>query len=287
MDDSQNQQRIISQKKLDEIMAVSCILSDEHTIELPANISCLLNSNVENIENCKIENWEIKIILFKLTEKQTNIHVNLGENYPNQALASCKISSTFLPKLLVQEINQQINGLVEIAGQHGDEALYQVIEFVSDEIEKQDQQHQKQVNPPENNQDNNKIQNEHVQNNITLLVRVDHMRDQANYIKQLKKWAQDLNISGCVVIFGKIIRVVLQGTKISIKEMTKLWKTVSIDVDSKGRKCKERMIDILIEQDCQSEISGIFVFEEVSSLQGLLNILISHGIDVVEMGDLY
>lgn len=49
----------------------------------------------------------------------------------------------------------------------------------------------------------------------------------------------------------QLIWIYLEGSKDGLREYITLQRTVSVDVDSKGRKCKERMMDVLCEEQVQ------------------------------------
>lgn len=105
---------------------------------------------------------------------------------------------------------------------------------------------------------------------VTLL-HLDHMRARTKYIKTVEKWASDLRLTGRLMFLGKIILILLQGDRNSIKEYLILQKTSKVDVDSSGKKCKEKMISILFETKVQTEHKRFLAFEvkEYSTLDEL------------------
>ncbi|KAM9006799.1 RWD domain-containing protein 3 isoform X1 [Sarcophilus harrisii] len=106
---------------------------------------------------------------------------------------------------------------------------------------------------------------------ITLL-HLDHMRAKTKYIKTVEKWTSNLRLAGRLMFCGKIILILLQGDRNSIKEYLILQKTSKVDVDSSGKKCKEKMISVLFETKVQMEHKRFLAFEvkEYSSLDELL-----------------
>ncbi|XP_074044328.1 RWD domain-containing protein 3 isoform X2 [Macrotis lagotis] len=106
---------------------------------------------------------------------------------------------------------------------------------------------------------------------ITLL-HLDHMRAKTKYVKTVVKWTSNLKLTGRLMFWGKIILILLQGDRNSIKEYLILQKTSKVDVDSSGKKCKEKMISILFETKVQMEHKRFLAFEvkEYSSLDELL-----------------
>lgn len=107
---------------------------------------------------------------------------------------------------------------------------------------------------------------------------LDHIRSKNRYVALLERWSKQLQLMGRLIL-GRNILVLLQGNRASIKEFCCLLKTVKVDVDSSGRKCKERLMKVLIETpstlstenrlqgfvvlECQSLSELSAVFEEV------------------------
>nr|XP_054494760.1 RWD domain-containing protein 3 [Agelaius phoeniceus] len=94
-----------------------------------------------------------------------------------------------------------------------------------------------------------------------LLLNLDHMRAKAKYVKTVEKWASDLRLTGRLMFMGKIILILLQGDRNSIKEYLILQKTSKVDVDSSGKKCKEKMMRVLCETELQSQHKRFQTFE--------------------------
>ncbi|XP_064625476.1 RWD domain-containing protein 3-like [Lineus longissimus] len=82
----------------------------------------------------------------------------------------------------------------------------------------------------------------------TFLLLLDHMRAKKKYVKTIQKWTKDLELNGRLIFEGKLILILLQGKLENIKEYVVRQRTVSVDVDSKGRSCKERMMNVLCEE---------------------------------------
>ncbi|KAI1883093.1 hypothetical protein AGOR_G00241690 [Albula goreensis] len=102
------------------------------------------------------------------------------------------------------------------------------------------------------------------------LLLLDHMRAKAKYIKIIEKWTSELELTGRLLM-GKLILILLQGTRKSIKEYLHLQKTVKVDVDSTGKKCKERMMSVLCEAPLRKQHKQLTSFEvkEFSSVEEL------------------
>ncbi|XP_023281298.1 RWD domain-containing protein 3 isoform X2 [Seriola lalandi dorsalis] len=101
----------------------------------------------------------------------------------------------------------------------------------------------------------------------TAVLSLDHIRSRSRYIGLLERWSQQLQLPGRLLL-GQSILVILQGARADIKEFCRLLKTVKVDVDSSGKKCKERMMKVLIETPSYSSCGhGLqrFVVKEYQS----------------------
>ena len=79
-----------------------------------------------------------------------------------------------------------------------------------------------------------------------LIVKIDHMRKSGSYIRTLESWSTQLGLV-TLVITSRDQGIVLlsHGDKCQMTKFLLNWKSTNIDVDSKGKPCKERMIQIL------------------------------------------
>ncbi|CAF95494.1 unnamed protein product [Tetraodon nigroviridis] len=104
----------------------------------------------------------------------------------------------------------------------------------------------------------------------TVVLLLDHIRSRKHYIKLLERWTRQLQLFG-MLLLGRSILVMLHGDKPKIKEFCHLLKTVKIDVDSSGKKCKEKMMKVLIETSSFSSCVGLqgFVVKNYESLEEL------------------
>ncbi|XP_048458327.1 RWD domain-containing protein 3 [Rhincodon typus] len=84
------------------------------------------------------------------------------------------------------------------------------------------------------------------------LLHLDHMRAKAKYIRSIEKWTSDLRLTGRLMFMGKLILILLQGERKDIKDYLVLQKTSKVDVDSSGKRCKEKMISVLCEEKLQA-----------------------------------
>lgn len=86
-----------------------------------------------------------------------------------------------------------------------------------------------------------------------VLLSLDHMRAKTKYIKTIEKWTNELNIQGRLLFYGKLIFILLQGEHSSIKEYIVRQRSVNVDIDSRGRSCKERMLSVICEEKAEGQ----------------------------------
>ncbi|XP_014788000.1 RWD domain-containing protein 3 isoform X2 [Octopus bimaculoides] len=112
--------------------------------------------------------------------------------------------------------------------------------------------------------------------NWTLLIHIDHMRAKAKYIKFIKKWCRNFQLSGQLIFFKKIILLFLVGEHNNLKSYLVQHKTVCVDVDSRGVGCKEKMMTVLYEGPCLKDSLNItpsgLQIQECSSLDEVKDI---------------
>ena len=124
------------------------------------------------------------------------------------------------------------------------------------------------------------------QDTFVSIIHLDHMRDKRNYIKTIEAWSNELGIHGAVIFYGKLkVLIVLLGTEVGIKSFNQNLKTQNVDIDSRGRPCKEKLSKILccevLSQSTASEILN--EFQRKNELkQSALCILSAKDIDEVK-----
>ena len=117
-------------------------------------------------------------------------------------------------------------------------------------------------------------------------VQIDHMRNRTGYLKILSKWANQLRLKILVIqkLFTKRQQylVFIQGSNEDSKTFLKNLKTHTVDVDSNGKPCKERLLNVVCtlnsENNCESWAAKISIseglkFEETDSIDTLKTLL--------------
>jgi len=88
---------------------------------------------------------------------------------------------------------------------------------------------------------------------------VDHMNDPKNYQKRLKGLAKEtdcrLVLRHCPVPRnGRSVTAIVLGSAIRTKQFLKRWRTCAVDVDRRGSRCLERMLDVVAEGEVESTV---------------------------------
>jgi len=87
------------------------------------------------------------------------------------------------------------------------------------------------------------------------LLRLDHMRRQKPYERLICEWTQSLGISGFLLISPHLILIFLSARDASaVPRYLQLHRTETVDVDSKGRPCREKMLTVLLEQQQRQQL---------------------------------
>ncbi|GLC33535.1 hypothetical protein PLESTM_000082000 [Pleodorina starrii] len=89
-----------------------------------------------------------------------------------------------------------------------------------------------------------------------LLIRLDHMHNRALYGRTIGSWIRELRLTGRLIFQGGLILILLEGDGDALREYLVRHRTESVDVDSRGRKCKERMMDVVVQQPLRRPLSS-------------------------------
>ena len=119
----------------------------------------------------------------------------------------------------------------------GDQKLLAALDFAKEKYESFKIDHEKEFKVVDS-------QNE------MIIVKIDHMRNSGNYVKTLEDWTELFSLTGVLVISkDEGIVLMLEGEKYGISRFVQNWKSVNIDIDSRGKPCKEKMIQILYRKE--------------------------------------
>lgn len=87
-----------------------------------------------------------------------------------------------------------------------------------------------------------------------LLLKLDHMRNKTRYIKTITRWIDELNLNGRLFFANHLILILLTGETSNVREYLRRHKTCNVDVDSCGKPCKEKMINVLVQEQAPSDL---------------------------------
>lgn len=94
----------------------------------------------------------------------------------------------------------------------------------------------------------NSTKNDSSGDDFILLLKLDHMRNKTRYIKTITRWIDELNLNGRLFFSSYLILILLTGETGNVREYLRRHKTCNVDVDSSGKPCKERMINVLVQE---------------------------------------
>jgi hypothetical protein len=101
---------------------------------------------------------------------------------------------------------------------------------------------------------------------VATLIEINHMRDQSRYVKNLSSWAEELHVELKVLHlkFRKLDNhwIIVIGDEKRVKIFKKYLRTRSVDIDSKGRPCKERLVKDLASKNL-NEIKEHFASDPI------------------------
>ena len=80
-----------------------------------------------------------------------------------------------------------------------------------------------------------------------MLCAIGHMRNEQMYLKILKRWSKDHDVMLTIVNCGlhNIYIQLIASNKRNIDSLMRQWRAQCVDVDSRGKSCKEHMLTIV------------------------------------------
>jgi len=78
-----------------------------------------------------------------------------------------------------------------------------------------------------------------------MILKLDHIRSSSRYYKFFKDASVQCDLHINLVRYGKSIYELVFGESVSLKDYIKLHRTSLVDVDSCGKPCKERMLQVI------------------------------------------
>lgn len=186
------------------------------------------------------------------TGARCQLHVSLPPGYPSSAAARVlAVSSEQLSREqeagCVQRLQQAACSAAGAAGV-GQECLCQVVEALLSELAAA----AREARAASAGAAAACREQQQEQEQYVALLRLDHMHDPRLYRRTLRRWAAELRLSGRLLVSGgggerraAILLLLLHGEEAAVRDFVLRMRTRNVDVDSKGRPCRERMMDVL------------------------------------------
>lgn len=233
-----------AQQIFDEIKVLNAIFckTDEFLINegIPENdIEKLCRDLIEG----KIQNIRLSVKLSEFEHAlndDTRLLIYIDNAYPNE-LKGISVSSDLLTRKQTQEIRLETL-------EYAKENLSQLQEPFILKLVQWAQTKYTQISL-ESQHNDLKVNSENVENSDLkiCILKFDHMRSRKKYLKRMSNWMKELDVNGCVTFFERHIFAIIEGNSCDIHKYLKRLRTCSVDVDSSGQACKERMMDVICE----------------------------------------
>lgn len=141
------------------------------------------------------------------------------------------------------------------------ECYQSALEVLNSLVNKASELQNKKSKEKENNKIECSMEAKEEQELFLELTYIDHMRDYKNYLKLLTEWTNQLNLEGNLIHkkittgeLTKAVYLVLKGYKANLSEFNQRLRTQNVDVNSRGKPCKEKMSKLLYSQKAESTI---------------------------------
>lgn len=228
----------------DELSVLSSIFcgKDEFLVngsQLDANIDPFCRNLVEG----KVETLQLSI---KIPHTETQLNVSLCKNYPN-SLPEISISSTQIIKKKTAEIQSLLRVYAnKCLTKLSEPMILKLVEWLQDELS---QVRADQIGLPASTK-RTKLKDDKM---YICVLRFDHMRSRKKYLKVISSWIKEFHLNCFILFWEKHIFAIVEGLRSDINQYLKRARTCTVDVDSAGRPCKERMMDVLCQMESTSQ----------------------------------
>jgi len=177
----------------------------------------------------------------------------LDQQYP-RSNPHISVSATLLTRtqndVFAKELRDFVGGIED-----SENKILSVIDFAKEKYDSFKIEHRKEF----------EIVEEEIE---VLIVKIDHMRNSSNYVKTLEDWTEQFALTGALIISKQDgIVLMMEGEKYGVSKFIQNWKSVNIDVDSRGKPCKEKMIQILFRGKTDNLLLAPILEEKFSFLK--------------------
>ena len=252
------------QQQKDEITTLNAIYGDEFTIHSQNLWESMLNDDVPGESmHCSV---------FRELNERGKVTVSfwLPKEYPN-VLPHASIYCDSVSDDVLVALHREANETMEMYAQMGEPCLQQIAElvfsFISDREEYGSGYHQSQ-NAAGGGGSRNGETLPHCSDTGEVqglaskeppcpdvdvaVVLLDHIHNSKLYTKRLGKWSKECGVHCTLVDCGShcIVGIIL-GECAAVDAFLQAWRTRNVDVDARGRPCKEKMIRVLCRETRQ------------------------------------
>lgn len=174
-----------------------------------------------------------------------NIVFHLSPDYP-QCLPAISVSSEDLSRQQCQSVKERL--LVKAVELQSEPMIHELLSWFQENPSGSIMM--PSIEPPRKNEHSTWV----------ALLHLDHMRAKTKYVKIIEKFTSELGLTGRLFL-GRVILILLQGPRGNIKEYIHLQKTAKVDIDSSGKKCKEKMMTVLCEYPLSDGLQQLPTFD--------------------------
>ena len=195
-----------------------------------------IESSCRNLVEGKTGNLLISV---KIPSENTEMRlsVSIGKDYPS-SLPAISLLSAQLTRKKTAEIQELLQRYAkESLAQVSEPIILKLVEWLQEKISEKYLVH----DAKKSTMNDDKL---HI-----CALKFDHMRSRKKYLKIISNWIEEFDLTSFIIFWEKNIIAVIEGFKPAINKYLKRARTCTVDVDSTGRACKERMMDVL----CQVE----------------------------------
>ncbi|KAF8063781.1 RWDD3 [Scenedesmus sp. PABB004] len=166
----------------------------------------------------------------------------------------CHVTSQQLPRGAVDELSRAAQARADAAA--GAECLHELAEALAAQLADLEQQRRTAADGQPGGGAASGCSPAALPVRRRVLLRLDHMRERAAYTRTIRQWAAELRLSGWLLFWRSLILIELEGDRASVSEYLSRARTVCVDVDASGRKCRERMLSVLADGDAAGAAPG-------------------------------
>ncbi|KAI7837367.1 hypothetical protein COHA_008806 [Chlorella ohadii] len=274
------------QRRFDELLALGSILGPDCTLAVlhPPELQAALLQGEFDSSSCPHitgEHTQLSLVLHPPGVPPARLHLRLQPAYPGGLDAAPLVEAVTCDALGRQWEQQALQQLQAVAAGESDECLYQLAEALlallgqaaqaarvqlggaqhehvqpaaAQHAQQRQQQEQKEQQQQAQQAQQVPLQHQEPPQQLCLL-KLDHMHSRSSYSRLIRRWAAELGLGGRLLFCGSspIILILLGGAADGLKEFLLRMRTRNVDVDSKGRPCRERMMTVLALGDCRAE----------------------------------